>query len=62
MTLSETLFEAVIGMATINSLLERNGVATNDLNARDLIMEKGKRKRKKNPCRYFGVLIDVTTK
>jgi uncharacterized protein (DUF4213/DUF364 family) len=42
---SESLFEAAIGMATINSLLEVNDAECRDLNARDLIIEKGAGKK-----------------
>jgi uncharacterized protein (DUF4213/DUF364 family) len=45
MALSESLLEAVIGMATINSLLETDGVSGMELNAGDLIMKKGEGKR-----------------
>jgi uncharacterized protein (DUF4213/DUF364 family) len=45
MALSETLLEAVIGMATINSLLKSDGAPGMDLNAGDLIMKKGEDKR-----------------
>ena len=45
MALSETLLEAVIGMATINSLLETDGVPGIELNAGNLIMKKGEGKR-----------------
>jgi uncharacterized protein (DUF4213/DUF364 family) len=42
---SASLFEAAIGMAAINSLLEVNETACRDLNAGDLIIEKGKGKK-----------------
>jgi uncharacterized protein (DUF4213/DUF364 family) len=42
---SESLFEAAIGMAAINSLLEVNEAECRDLNARDLIIEKGTGKK-----------------
>ena len=45
MALSESLLEAVIGMATINSLLETDGVSGMELNAGNLIMKKGEGKR-----------------
>jgi uncharacterized protein (DUF4213/DUF364 family) len=45
MAYSETLLEAVIGMATINSLLSVDTANCRELNAGDLIQEKGKGKR-----------------
>ena len=45
MAYSESILEAAIGMATINSLLEIDVEQCQDLNARDLIAEKGKGKR-----------------
>ena len=42
---SESLLEASIGMATINSLLEIDSERCRDLNAGDLIAEKGNGKR-----------------
>ncbi len=42
---SPSILEAVIGMATINSLLEVEENACIELNAAELIMEKGKGKR-----------------
>ncbi len=45
MALSESLLEAVIGMAAINSLLETEEVSGMELNAGDLIMKKGEGKR-----------------
>jgi uncharacterized protein (DUF4213/DUF364 family) len=42
---SESLFEAAIGMAAINSLLEVNEAECRDLNAGDLIIEKGTGKK-----------------
>ncbi len=39
---SESLLEAAIGMATINSLLDVDEARCQNLNARDLIMEKGR--------------------
>ncbi len=45
MALSETLLEAAIGMATINSLLDIEEERCLDLNARELIAEKGGGKR-----------------
>ena len=44
-TFSESILEAAIGMATINSLLDVNMDACRELNARELIMEKGEGKR-----------------
>lgn len=44
MAYSEKILEAAIGMATINSLLELNEDACVDLNAADLILERGKGK------------------
>jgi uncharacterized protein (DUF4213/DUF364 family) len=44
MALSESILEAAIGMATINSLLEINEESCLNLNARDLIAEKGEGK------------------
>jgi len=41
---SESILEAAIGMATINSLLDIDVETCLDLNARDLIAEKGKGK------------------
>jgi len=45
MAYSESILEAAIGMATINSLLDIDVERCQDLNARDLIAEKGKGKR-----------------
>jgi hypothetical protein len=45
MAYSETILEAAIGMATINSLLDVDMAKCVDLNARDLIAEKGNGKR-----------------
>ncbi len=45
MAFSESILEAAIGMATINSLLDVNMDACRELNARELIMEKGEGKR-----------------
>lgn len=45
MSKSESLFEAAIGMAAINSLLEIDEGSCLNLNARDLIAEKGGGKR-----------------
>ena len=45
MAYSESILEAAIGMATINSLLEIDVERCQDLNARELIAEKGKGKR-----------------
>lgn len=45
MAYSETILEAAIGMATLNSLLEIDVESGPDLNARDLIAEKGKNKK-----------------
>ena len=45
MAYSESILEAAIGMATINSLLDIDVETCLDLNARDLIAEKGKGKR-----------------
>jgi uncharacterized protein (DUF4213/DUF364 family) len=45
MACSESLLEAAIGMATINSLLEVNNEACLELNAASLIAEKGGRRR-----------------
>jgi uncharacterized protein (DUF4213/DUF364 family) len=42
---SESLYEAAIGMAAINSLLEVNEAECRNLNARDLIIEKGAGKK-----------------
>ena len=42
---SQSILEAAIGMATINSLLEVDETACLELNAVELIMEKGKGKR-----------------
>ena len=42
---SESILEAAIGMATINSLLDIDTDCCLELNARDLIAEKGKGKR-----------------
>ena len=44
MAYSESILEAAIGMATINSLLDIDVETCLDLNARDLIAEKGKGK------------------
>jgi len=45
MAYSESILEAAIGMATINSLLEIDEERCDSLNAGDLIAEKGKDKR-----------------
>jgi uncharacterized protein (DUF4213/DUF364 family) len=45
MAYSDTLLEAVIGMATINSLLYVDTANCRELNAGDLIQEKGKGKK-----------------
>jgi uncharacterized protein (DUF4213/DUF364 family) len=45
MAYSESILEAAIGMATINSLLEIDVEQCQDLNARDLIAKKGEGKR-----------------
>jgi len=45
MAYSESILEAAIGMATINSLLEIDEECCDALNARDLIAEKGNAKR-----------------
>ena len=45
MAKSESLYEAAIGMATINSLIEVNEKECQDLNARDLIAQKGAGKK-----------------
>ena len=45
MAYSESILEAAIGMATINSLLEIDERRCEDLNASDLIAEKGKDKK-----------------
>ncbi|MBN1626383.1 MAG: DUF364 domain-containing protein, partial [Deltaproteobacteria bacterium] len=45
MAYSESILEAAIGMATINSILDVNAEDCLDLNARELIAEKGRRKR-----------------
>jgi uncharacterized protein (DUF4213/DUF364 family) len=45
MCYSESILEAAIGMATINSLLEIDEERCQDLNARELIMEKGEGQR-----------------
>ena len=45
MCYSESILEAAIGMATINSLLEIDEERCRDLNARELIMEKGEGQR-----------------
>jgi len=42
---SQSILEAAIGMATINSLLEIDENSCTELNAAELIMEKGKGKR-----------------
>ena len=42
MCYSESILEAAVGMATINSLLEIDEERCQNLNARELIMEKGK--------------------
>jgi uncharacterized protein (DUF4213/DUF364 family) len=42
---SESILEAAIGMATINSLLEVDEGSCRNLNARDLIAEKGRGKK-----------------
>jgi uncharacterized protein (DUF4213/DUF364 family) len=45
MAKSESLYEAAIGMAAINSLLEVNEEECQELNARDLIIQKGTGKK-----------------
>jgi len=45
MCYSDSILEAAIGMATINSLLEVDERRCQNLNARDLIVEKGKNKK-----------------
>ncbi|MFC1868646.1 Rossmann-like domain-containing protein [Thermodesulfobacteriota bacterium] len=45
MARSESILEAAIGMATINSLLEVDEESCLELNARDLMADKGKDKR-----------------
>jgi len=45
MAKSESLYEAAIGMAAINSLLEINEEECKELNARDLISQKGTGKK-----------------
>ena len=45
MAYSESILEAAIGMATINSLLDIDMKSSVELNARDLIVDKGKDKR-----------------
>jgi len=45
MTHSDSILEAAIGMATINSLLEIDEKRCVELNARDIIVEKGEGKR-----------------
>ena len=45
MAFSESILEASIGMATVNSLLEVDKGACIELNAADLILEKGEGKR-----------------
>jgi uncharacterized protein (DUF4213/DUF364 family) len=45
MAYSETILEAAIGMATLNSLLEIDDEGGHNLNARDLIAEKGTGKK-----------------
>ena len=45
MAKSESLFEAAVGMAAINSLLEINEEECQDLNARELIAQKGAGKK-----------------
>jgi uncharacterized protein (DUF4213/DUF364 family) len=45
MTGSENILEAVIGMATLNSLIEIDEARCIDLNARELLIEKGKDKK-----------------
>lgn len=45
MAFSESVLEAAIGIAAINSLLDINEESCFDLNARDLIAEKGEGKR-----------------
>lgn len=45
MAKSESLFEAAIGMAAINSLLEMNEEECQELNARELIVKKGSGKK-----------------
>jgi len=45
MSYSESILEAAIGMATINSLLEIDEGSCQSLNARDLIAEEGRNRR-----------------
>jgi len=45
MAYSQSILEAVIGMATINSLLDIDEECCQNLNARDLIADKGRGKR-----------------
>jgi uncharacterized protein (DUF4213/DUF364 family) len=45
MAFSKSILEAAIGMATINSLLYIDEEKCNEINARDLIIEKGKDKK-----------------
>ena len=45
MAYSDSILEAAIGMATINSLLEIDEEKCRELNARELIAEKGQGKR-----------------
>jgi uncharacterized protein (DUF4213/DUF364 family) len=45
MTGSDNILEAAIGMATLNSLIPVNEDSCIDLNARELLIEKGKNKR-----------------
>ena len=45
MAFSESILEAAIGMAAINSLLEIDGSSCLELNGADLILEKGEGKR-----------------
>ncbi len=45
MAYSQSILEAAIGMATINSLIEIDGGSCIELNAAELIVEKGKGKR-----------------
>jgi uncharacterized protein (DUF4213/DUF364 family) len=58
MARSQNLLEAVIGMATINSLLEINERCCQELNARDLIAEKG-RDRKVAIVGHFPFIPDL---
>ena len=44
MAFSESILEAAIGMAAINSLVDIDGLKCSELNARELIIEKGRDK------------------